>query len=153
MRHPDSWVARLLVGYYGLIQVAHIVVLVWAGITLVRTGVFGFPAAPPAEGWSPQVRPFLVATAVADAVNVVLAWLFVYGYFARMGWRWWVGGITLTATAYSAFVFAWGTMASGAWGYRPVGYLSMAVAVVPVGVLALLYGIWGVGGQFARGRA
>jgi hypothetical protein len=145
--------AKLLVGYYGLIEAAHIVVLVWAGINLARTGVIGFPAAPPPEGWSPQVPPFLVATAVADAVNVALAWLFVYGYFARAHWRWWVGGITLTAAVYSAIVFAWGTIASGAWGYRPVGYLSMAVAFVPVAALVLSYSLWGVGGWFAREEA
>jgi hypothetical protein len=99
------------------------------------------------------VPPFLVATAVADAVNVALAWLFVYGYFARARWRWWVGGITLTAAVYSAIVFAWGTMASRAWGYRPVGYLLMAVAFVPVAALVLSYGVWGVGGWFTREEA
>lgn len=146
MRHPDSWLAKLLVGYYGLIEAAHIVVLVWAGISLARTGLIGFPAPPPPEGWSSQVQPFLVAAGVVDGANVTIAWPFVYGYFSRARWRWWVGAVTLTASVYSAIVFVWGTMATGAWGYRPGGYLVLAVVFAPVAALVLLYGMWGVGG-------
>jgi hypothetical protein len=142
-----------LVGYYGLIEAAHIAVLVWAGIRLARTGVIGFPAPPPPEGWSLQVQPFLVAAGVVDGANVILAWLFVYGYFARARWRWWVGGITLTAGVYSAIVFVWGTVASGAWGYRPAGYLLLAVVFAPVAALVFLYGVWGVSGWFTGENA
>ena len=147
-RDPDSPLAKLLVAYYGLLELAHIVVLVWAGMRFLRTGALGFPAAPPPDGWAAQVVPFLIATAVLDVLNGLLAWGFVYGYWTRARWRWWVGGITLTATLYSAIVFVVGTVASGAWRHRPVSYVSMAVVAVPVIALAFLYSVWGITGQF-----
>jgi hypothetical protein len=137
-----------LVAYYGLLEAAHLAVLAWAGLRYLRTRALGFPAAPPPEGWDAQVVPFLVGTAVLDAFNVLLAWTFVYGYWRRARWRWWVGGITLTAALYSAIVFCAGTAASGAWQHRPAGYLSMVVAALPVIALAVLYGLWGVTGRF-----
>ena len=143
-----SPIAKLLVTYYGLLELAHIIVLAWAGLRFLRTGDLGFPAAPPPDGWSPQVVPFLIATAALDALNGMLAWAFVYGYWTRAPWRWWVGGITLTATLYSAIVFCAGTIASGAWQHRPAGYLSLVAAALPVIALALLYGGWGITGQF-----
>ena len=92
--------------------------------------------------------PFLVATAVLDALNVLLAWAFVYGYWTRARWCWWVGGITLTATLYSAIVFVVGTVASGAWRHRPAGYISMVVVALPVIALAMLYSVWGITRRF-----
>jgi hypothetical protein len=140
--------SRLLVAYYGLLEAVHLVVLAWAGLRFLQSGMLGFPATPPPGGWAAQVVPFLVATAVLDACNVLLAWTFVYGYFRRAAWRWWVGGITLTATLYSAIVFGVGTIASGAWAYRPGGYISMVVVACPVFVLAALYAVWGIAGRF-----
>jgi hypothetical protein len=90
----------------------------------------------------------LIATAVLDGLNVLLAWTFVYGYWAKARWRWWVGGITLTAALYSAIVFVAGTVASGAWQHRPTGYFAMAVAALPVIALAMLYIRWGLAGHF-----
>jgi hypothetical protein len=137
-----------LVVYYGLLEAVHLAVLAWAGLRLLRAGTLGFPAAPPPSGWAAQVMPFLIATAVLDALNVLLAWAFVYGYWARARWTWWVGGITLTATLYSAIVFCVGTVAGGAWQHRPAGYLAMAAAALPVIALTLLYSFWGITGQF-----
>lgn len=148
IQDPHSRLAKRLVAYYGLLEAAHLGVLVWAGLRFFRTRTIGFPAAPPPGGWAPQVVPFLVATAVVDAFNILLAWTFVYGYWTKAPWRWWVGGITLTAALYSAIVFAAGTIASGAWGHRPAGYLLMVVVALPVVALALLYGVWGITGRF-----
>jgi hypothetical protein len=148
IKDPHSPFAKLLVAYYGLLELVHLGVLAWAGLRFLRTGTLGFPAVPPPGGWAAQVVPFMVATAVVDAFNVLLAWAFIYGYWTRARWRWWVGGITLTATLYSAIVFCVGTIASGAWGHLPAGYVSMVVAALPVIGLAILYGVWGITCQF-----
>jgi hypothetical protein len=151
MRDPDSLVASVLVAYYGFLEAVHMGVLGWAGLRFLRSGALGFPAAPPPGGWDAQVVPFLIGMAALDAVNVLLAWAFVYGYWTRARWRWWVGGITLTATLYSAVVFCVGTFASGAWHRRPVGYLGMVAVALPVVALAVLYGGWGISGRFEGG--
>jgi hypothetical protein len=146
LRNAYSRLARVLVAYYALIEVGHLLALIWAGIRLLLTGTIGFPAPRPVGGWEPQVVPFLVATGVVDALNVPLAWRFAYGYFRRAPWRWWLGGITLSLSVYSAIVFTWGTMAAGAWRDQPAAYLAMVVFASPVVVLAVLYGVWGATG-------
>jgi hypothetical protein len=142
MQGPEERLARLLVAYYGVVEVAHAIALARAGIQLMATGTIGFPALPPPEGWSIQVVPFLVGTGAVDAVNVVVAFAFVYGYFTKARWRWGLGTVTLTVTAYSAIIFAFGTIASGAWGHNPVGYLSIAAVFAPVVMLMVLYTTW-----------
>lgn len=141
---PESRLVRGLVAYYGLFEAAHVAALIWAGVRLVQTGQIGFPAPPPAGGWEAQVRPFLLAMGILDGINVPLSWLFVYGYLRRMRWRWWLGGVTLAAMAYSALAFLGGTVPSGAWADRPLPYLVLAAAFAPVGVLMVLYGVWSV---------
>jgi hypothetical protein len=144
MRNPDSVYAKALVAYYGLIEVVHSIVLVRAGLELLASGSVGFPAPPPPGGWSPQATHFLIATGVMDGVNIVLALLFVYGFFRRPEWLLlpWLGAVTLTATAYSALVFAYGTIASGAWAHHPGVYLTMTAVFIPVIFLILLYPTW-----------
>lgn len=148
MTTTDGILAKLLVAYYGLLEAAHIVTLALAGLQFIRAGTLGFPVPPPPAGWTKQLYPFFIAMGAVDAVNVFIAWLFVYGYFTRSRWRWWVGGITLALVVYSAIVFAWGTIRNGAWSHQPTGYLTMAVLFVPVAALALLYVAWGLKGQF-----
>lgn len=153
MRDPESRLAKLLVAYYGLIEAAHFVVLVQAGMRLLLTGRIGFPAPPPPGGWAGQLYPFFVAMGVVDAAGIAVAWLFVYGYFAGARWRWWAGWVTLTSIVYSAVVFAWGTVRSGAWSRWPVAYLALAVAFVPVALLVILYVTWAVRGRLhTQGR-
>jgi hypothetical protein len=142
--------ARALVAYYGLIEVVHSVVLARAGVEFLASGSVGFPAPPPPGGWSPQATHFLVATGAVDGVNILLALLFVYGYFRRPGWRLlpWLGAVTLTATAYSALVFAYGTIASGAWAHHPAAYLAVTAVFIPVVFLIVLFPTWIGAGLF-----
>lgn len=152
MGNPDSSFARCLVAYYGFIQAAHLIVLVRAAALLILNGGFGFPAPPPPGGWSPQTEVFLVGIGAADAVNAVIAFAFVYGYFSRARWWSWVGAVTLAIAAYSAVVFVYGTIASGAWAHNPLGYLSVASAFVPVAILMVLFGRWVLEGRLHESR-
>jgi hypothetical protein len=142
MGNPDSAFARLLVGYYGFIQAAHIVSIARAAILLAVSQTMAFPAAPPPGGWSPQTNHFLIAMGAADAVNAVVALVFVYGYFAGARWRVWLGTLSLTVSAYSAVIFTYGTIASGAWTRHPTGYLSIALVFIPVAFLIVLFNVW-----------
>lgn len=83
-----------------------------------------------------------------DAVNAVVALVFVYGYFAQARWRVWLGTLSLTVSAYSAIIFTYGTVASGAWTHNPTGYLSVALVFIPVAVLIILFSVWVVAGRF-----
>jgi hypothetical protein len=150
MRNPDSPLARFLVGYYGFIQVIHIIALAQAAALFIMTGRIPFPALPPLEGWSPQASHFLVGLGAADAVTAALAVAFVFGYFSQARWRVWLGTLTLTSTVCSAVVFAYGTMASGAWADNPLEYLSLVVAFTPVAVLFVMFGLWVIGGRFSE---
>ncbi len=127
----------ILVGYFAVLEIAHLLVLSGAGWRVMQTGAFGFPAPPPAAGWSEQSLPFLLATGVVDAINVFIALIFVYRFFKQKpGWPIWAA-VSLTAAVYSAVVFVWGTVTSGAWARHPVAYGGIAAAFAPVGLLIL----------------
>lgn len=153
MQQPRRPFAKLLVLYFGLIEIAHIVALAQAAVRLALTGTIPFPAPPPPGGWSTQVRPFLISMGLLDAVNVVIALAFVYGYFAEARWRWCVGAVSLTAATYSAILYACGAVVSGAWAHNAAAYWSVAVAYFPVAVLTVLYVTWAVRGQLHEGRS
>jgi len=128
---------NILVGYFAVLEITHLLVLSWAGWQFMQTGAFGFPAPPPATGWSEQTLPFLLATGVVDAINVFIALIFVYQYFKQKSeWLIWAA-VSLTAAVYSAVVFVWGTVTSGAWAQHPAAYGGIAVAFAPVGLLIL----------------
>jgi len=128
-----------LVAYYGIIQALHFVILTGAMVSFSRTGSLGFPAQPPPDGWSVQTQAFLITTGAIDASNVVLVLIFVYGYFRHRPWCWTFGTISLTVVMYSVVLFTSGTVAASAWTAHPVGYVSIAVAYIPIFLLLLLY--------------
>jgi hypothetical protein len=148
MGNPDSAFARFLVGYYGFIQVAHIIAIARAAIVLFVSQTMAFPASPPPGGWSPQTSHFLMAMGAVDAVNALVALVFVYGYFAGARWRVWLGTLSLAVSAYSAVIFAYGTIASGAWAHHTTGYLSIALVFIPVALLIVLFNVWVVAARF-----
>jgi hypothetical protein len=109
---------------------------------LLDPGVPPFPA--PAEGWSAQLVSFLNGMAAADALNAVLALVFVYGYFARARWHGWLGTLTLTVSMYAAAVFTDGTVVAGAWTSHLGGYLPLYLPFVPVVALFAWWSARGV---------
>jgi hypothetical protein len=142
MNNPNSTLAKLLVAYYGFIQALHLIGIGRATAVLETTGEMTFPAPPPAGGWSEQAINFFVGVGAIDALNVILALVFVCGFFKGARWRGWLGALTLTVAAYSALLFAFATIPTGAWAFRPVEYLVIVVAFVPVLVLMVAFGYW-----------
>ncbi len=144
---PHSRLARWLISYYGLVEVAHAAVLTLAGVRLLRSGTLGFPGTPPPGGWASQTMPFLIALGAVDALNVLLAWTFVYGYWRGARWCWGAGGVSLGMMACSALVYVVGTGAAGAWASDPWGYLAVTLVFAPLLPLMVLYGLWVARGQ------
>lgn len=139
LTNPNSSVAKFLVGWYGLFQAVH---FFFNGLYLLRPGTSPFP--PPAEGWLPQTVHVLNGMATSDLINAVLSLVFVYGYFTEAKWCMWLGTLTLTISVYAATVFAYGTIAMGAWNGNLLGYLWSYILFVPVVMLFGLVSIWSV---------
>ncbi len=138
MINPRSRWTQGLVVWYGLYQAGH---LIFNGIYLVRPGNPPFP--PPPGGWSAQLVSFLNGMAAADFVNAALALCFVYGYFRRTRWWFWLGTLTLTISVYAAVVFTIGTVAIGAWSNHLLQYVVLLyVPFLPVVVLFALLPFW-----------
>lgn len=133
---------RFLIPYYGLLQSAHGIALLRAGVILLRGGEMPFPAPPPPGGWSPQATFFLLALGILDGFNILLA-LWFMAQFVRAGKHDSpLGLISLTIACASAVVFAIATSLSGAWLAHPWAYGIMGIVFLPAAWLfALLSGL------------
>lgn len=129
---------RILTTYFGVLQSVHLVALIRAGIITASTGKLPFPALPPPEGWSSQAVPFLVSMAIVDALAIFLSLIFAFNAIIRERLFARVGVISLTIADTSAFIFAVGTFASGAWAAHPVAYWLMVALFVPTVPLFVL---------------
>jgi hypothetical protein len=58
--------------------------------------------------------------------------------------------LRLTVVAYSALLFAFATIPTGAWAHRPVEYAIIVAAFAPVLVLMVAYGYWLATGRLDR---
>lgn len=130
---------RWLIYYYGLLQSVHLMGLIASGIFWLQSGGLGVLALPPQEGWSTQAMHFLVATGLVDVFIAIASLLFVYQYRRARGNAVVYGSIALTGSIYSAAVYAYGTILSGAWIEHLFTYSLMAVLFTPVLALAYVY--------------
>jgi len=75
---------RYSIVYYGLLQSAHLITLLLAGLILLQTGEIPFPAPAPPGGWSSQAIPFLVGMGFVDVIAICLAFYFCFsGYRSK----------------------------------------------------------------------
>ncbi len=123
---------RNLTIYYGVLQSAHLLTLIRAGLIILQTGELPFPAPSPTGGWTPQAMPFLVGMGVVDALAISLALVFVYQSIVRKNELPLIGIISMTIAIASAVLFAVGTFPSGAWSAHPLAYGLMVVLFAPV---------------------
>jgi hypothetical protein len=147
MKNQFSSFAKILIAYYGLIQATHIVAIVRSYTLLKQSGKITFLAQPPTGGWSAQAQHFLMSLGAIDFITALFALVFVYGYFSQTRWWFWLGTTTLTISVISALIYGYGTIASGAWEYHLADYLILVILFLPVAVLYILFGIWGVKNQ------
>ena len=130
----------ILVGYFGMLEGAHIGLILWAGFRLILTGEIGFPALPPTGGWPADVLPWLVGNGALDLLIAFSGIAFAWQYFRRrlQYLRW--GIFSLSSALYSAGIFAFGTIPSGAWEAHPLAYGLLAMAFSPI--LPCLFLVW-----------
>jgi len=124
-----------LIGYIGIIQIVHFVSLVFAAITYFTTGLIGFPASGPGNGWTEQAIQFLLGCGYTDAGIIVITEYFVlkYLFYNQLSIRLGIG--VLTGSISTAIVFAFGTIPSGAWRLHPGTYGSLVILFIPFFIL------------------
>jgi hypothetical protein len=120
-----------LIAYYGILQSLHLLALIRAGVIMLIERRFPFPILPPPGGWAAQTIPFMLGLGTTDVVGILLGIIFAYravfaGKFNRR-----MGVISLTIFITGAFVFAIGTLPSGAWMAHPLTYGGMALLFIP----------------------
>ena len=145
---PNDGTSKILVVWYGLYQVGHILV---NGTYLLKPGAP--PFAPPEEGWSRQTVAFMNGMAAADLVNAILSVVFVSGFLRQARWHVWLGTVTLTVSMYAATVFTYGSVAAGAWNAQALQYLWLYIPFIPVVVLFVLWVYWLASGTFGGGSS
>lgn len=131
--HP-KWV-KILIGYYGILQSLHLLVLIRAGAILLFESRYPFPILPPPGGWEPQTMPFLLGLGITDSLGILLAIVFSAQAFVKGRFKRRLGVISLTIFITGAIVFAIGTLPSGAWAAHPLAYGSMAILFIPTPIL------------------
>ena len=129
-----TW-AKFLIGYYGLLQTLHILVLIRAGAILLLEGGSPFPILPPPGGWVEQTMPFLVGLGITDSVGILLGMVFAGQFFVKKRFNRRLGVISLTMFITGAVVFAIGTFPSGAWADHTIAYGVMALLFIPTPIL------------------
>jgi hypothetical protein len=144
----DSKPFRYLVGYYGVLQSCHLILLSRAGWLLLQGKVMPFPAPPPPGGWPQTSLPFLLGMGITDVFAITLGLVFVYYYLLRDRLQLPLGLISLTAATSSGIVYLIGTLPSGAWEANPVAYAAVLLLFGPI--LPLFYYL--IKGSFGTGH-
>ena len=137
-KKTNRWI-KVLTGYYGFLQLAHLFFLGRAGLILFQTGSVPFPASPPPGGWPVEVLPFLMGMAAADVIAAGLGIYFSLSLLVKKQLRPLIGIISLSIALASAVVYLVGTLPSGAWLKNPISYLVVMVVFSPI--IPLFFGL------------
>jgi hypothetical protein len=137
MKDKKPKTLKALTAYYGLLQSAHLLVLIYAGITLLGGRESPFPILPPPGGWQEQTMPFMLGLAGMDVIGILLGILFSFQSLVNKKFMPLLGIISLTIFISGAIIFAAGTYPSGAWAAHPLSYWIMVFLFAPSPVLYL----------------
>jgi hypothetical protein len=139
MSENKAGIERYFVYYYGLLQTAHLTSLIISGVRWLSEGDLGILALPPDGGWSDQAVHLLLSIGLVDFFVAIGALVFVVYYIRRREAAVVLGSVTLSGTIYSAVVYAYGAVASGAWVENPLPYSIIAILFAPALMLAVLF--------------
>jgi hypothetical protein len=131
----NSKTTRALIGYYGLLQSLHLLILIRAGILMLSGNTFPFPILPPPGGWHTQTMPFFFGLAGMDVIGIILGIAFAAAVVFKNSVKHILGLLSLTIFITGAIVFAVGTFPTGAWRAHAIAYWGMAALFSPVPVL------------------
>ena len=132
-------VERLLVNYYGVLQSLHLVALAVSGFWLLRAGDLGALALPPQGGWTEQAMHLLIATGLFDGLVAIGAVYFALHYRMDDPRSDVLGSATITGSLYSAAIYIYGTLRSGAVAEHPVIYGLVGLVFAPIIPLAFVF--------------
>ena len=121
-----------LIGYYGLLQTFHSLLLIRAGWFLLRGREIPFPAPPPPGGWTESALPFLLGMGLVDLFAIGFGLIFVSAFFTRKAVLGTLGLISVTGALASGITYLVGTLPSGAWQANPLAYLAVLVLFSPI---------------------
>ncbi len=138
MEKRKSGLKTNLICYYGVLQTAHLIVLIRAGLILLFSETYPFPILPPPAGWQPQTLPFLYGLGLTDTIGIIIGIVFAYRAVIKKKVNLRSGILSLTIFITGAVVFGAGTFPSGAWTAHPVAYWVMVGLFTPVPILYLL---------------
>lgn len=141
MRGRYAQFERVLVNYYGVLQTFHILALVGSGLWWFQNGDLGVLALPPQGGWTDQALHFLIATGLFDFVIAVSSIFFVLSYRKDGESADVLGAVALTGSLYSAVIYLYGTLLSGAWSEHILIYGLIAIVFAPMVLLAITF-LW-----------
>ena len=122
---------KALIAYYGILQSAHLVVLIRAGILMLSGNTAPFPILPPTIGWGAQSMAFMFGLAGMDVIGIVLGIIFSFKTLFKLTFHPLMGIISLTIFISGAIIFGAGTFPSGAWSAHPVAYWIMVALFSP----------------------
>ena len=128
----QSRLLPLLIGYYGVLQSFHILLLIRAGWFLLQNREIPFPAPPPPGGWTESALPFLLGMGLVDLFAIGLGLVFVYGFFFRKEAPLTLGLISVTGALSSGITYLVGTLPSGAWEANLLAYLAVLALFSPI---------------------
>ena len=138
MENKNLTLMHYLIGYYGLLQTAHLVTLAIAGILILQGDPAPFPILPPPGGWTEQTMAFLYGLAGTDVIGILLGIVFAYRAAVKKQFNPRLGILSLTIFITGALVFGAGTFPSGAWSAHPLAYWIMVALFLPSVVLYFL---------------
>jgi len=142
---------KRLLFYFGVLQLLHITLLALSLYTYLQHSSLAVLAPAPVGGWSAQAQKIFLGMGLADALNAGFSVYFLYCFFTRKK-RWlYLGLMNLALVHFSALIFGYAVLCTGAGVLHPVHYLVMTLLFLPTILLFFLLILRGFQSHSASG--